>query len=56
MNDKGTELTLLNLSVSVKDMLDAVKESRKHNIKKATFIEHLNFESEKELDDFLMTV
>lgn len=56
LSDKGIDLTLMNLSIQVKNMLDIVGESRKSNVKKATFVEHLNFESEKELDDFLKTV
>jgi anti-anti-sigma regulatory factor len=56
LSDRGVELTLMNLSLPVKDMLDAVKESRKFNVKKATFVEHLSFDTENELDDFLLSV
>lgn len=56
LSERGIELTLMNLTLPVKDMLDAVKESRKYNMKKATFVEHLSFETENELDDFLLSV
>jgi len=54
--NNGIEITLRNISPSVTSMINNVQKSIQTNIKKATYVEYLNLNSEKELDDFLLTV
>ena len=52
----GKQVTLKHLTPQVAEMLDRVEDSKKHNIKTATYVERLQFTSEQELEDFLMTI
>jgi anti-anti-sigma regulatory factor len=52
---KGFYISLRNISPHVNQMLDTVSESRKVDFKKATFVKRLQFSSEREMKNYLLS-
>lgn len=54
--DRNISISYKNVPFKVKMMLDRVGVSTRDNFKHATFLKHINFNTERELDQFLQTV
>jgi anti-anti-sigma regulatory factor len=56
LQTEGKTVSLQHVHPNVDKMIQAVSASRAIDFKKATFVQRLSFDSEKELDKFLMAI
>lgn len=54
--NRDIDVTYINVSNNVNLMINRVEESKKTNTKNATFVKHLTFKDESELNNYLLTL
>jgi len=54
--NRGVKITFTNLNSQVESIIDKVDASRKDSFKKATFVNRISFSSEKEFNNFLLSL
>lgn len=56
LQKKGVNISFRNLNDSLNKMIDIVSSSKKTGVKKATYVNWLNFENEWQLDKYLEAI
>lgn len=54
--ENNISVSLINTNSSISEMIKSVEISLNNNVKHATYVEHIKFDTEKELDEYLLMI